>query len=69
MMVGKVGKRIEIYRKLCGEEQVNVPNQMQGEVWNTLTGGGTGTASEVFQMFPSTFPRPMMTLEMSDPCK
>jgi len=27
-------------------------NQKEGDVWNILDGGGTGTASKVFQMIP-----------------
>jgi hypothetical protein len=38
------------YKKLKGEERMNV--QKEGDVWNTLDGGGTGTASKVFQMIP-----------------
>jgi hypothetical protein len=53
MMVGKLGMRIGILiGKLKEEEQVNVQNQKEGDVWNTLDGGGTGTASGVFQMIP-----------------
>ena len=40
------------YKKLNGEEQVNVLNQKEGDVWNTLGGGGTSTASKVFQIIP-----------------
>jgi hypothetical protein len=40
------------YKELKGEEQVNVLNEKEGDVWNTLDGGGTGTASKVFQIIP-----------------
>jgi hypothetical protein len=50
------------------EEQVNVPNQSQERFGILSNGGGTGTASEVFQMLCSTLPRPIMTLDMWDPC-
>jgi hypothetical protein len=50
-MVGKLGVRIWIYRKFEEEEKSDCSKlEEESKVWNTLTGGGTGTASEVFQI-------------------
>jgi hypothetical protein len=40
------------YRKVGEGRTSKCSRSEEGDVWNTLDGGGTGTASEVFQMIP-----------------
>jgi hypothetical protein len=56
-MVGKLGMRIWIYRKFEAEGTSECSKlKEESKVWNTLTGGGTSTASEVFQIIHQRSP-------------
>ena len=44
---------------------MNVPNQKVGEVWNTCNGGGTASASEVFQIASLDVPPPNDDVEIA----